>query len=228
MKTKQGLLVMAAVLGFIALGTYSNLHEQAEKDRSKLPPKVEDSRYFQRWITNLKNKDIPMEADDFKLIDEVEIYNTRWMKVTPYDDNASKEAFDQNIQAHKNIAKVVFSPSEREYLDYRPLERDGYKANEASFYGLKDTKVIDMRMAECSIRTNCYFDRGYFLSNDLLVLTEFSRNIPKNDTTAPPCGTNEKCTYSVKLHLIDMINNRRSIYESKSFEGVLDQMIPNL
>ena len=43
---------------FIGLGVYSNIHQQNANDRSKLPSKVEDSRQFQRWITNLRNKDL--------------------------------------------------------------------------------------------------------------------------------------------------------------------------
>jgi hypothetical protein len=225
-KYQKALFILTFV--FIVIGVYSNIREQNAKDRSKLPTKVEESRQFQRWVTNLRNKDLIIEADGFKLSEEVEIYNSKWMKVYSIDDPARKEEFSANIESHKNIEKIIFSPSEREFLDFRNIERDGYLANEVHFYGQKEDKIIDARILDCSARNNCYFDRAYFLSNDLFVITEVSRNVDKRDLTVPACAPSEVCTYTFKLHLVDLINNSRLVYESKPFDTVLLDLIPNL
>ncbi len=221
-------ILFALAFVFISLGVYSNIRQQNANDRSKLPQKVEESRQFQRWVTNLRNKDLVIEADGFKMLEEVEIYNTKWMKVYSIEDPARKEEFLNNLESHKNTAKIVYSPSEREYLDYRNIERDGYLSNEVHFYGQKEDKIIDARILDCSARNNCYFDRAYFLSNDVFVVTEVSRNVDKKDLTVAACAITEICTYTFKLHLIDLINNSRLVYESKPFDTVLLNLIPNL
>ncbi len=220
----------AAILLFIAIGVTFNYTEKSAVDESKLPEKVEDSNGFQRWITNLKNKDIEIDADGFNLVEKNEIYNTKWMTISSIDEPGKLEEFEARIAAHKDIKKVVFSPSERQYVDYRPELRDGYLPNELHFYGLRDDKIIDARFVDCSVAANCYFDRAWFLpnSNDVFVVSEFSRNIDKKDETAQACTVDEVCTYTFKLHLIDLINNSRHIYESQPIEGSFTELAPEL
>ena len=207
---------------------FLNLKKQAEIDKSKLPQKVELSKGFQRWITNLKNKEVNVAADDFRLYEETEIYNTKWIKVYSIDEPGKKEEFDSYIKAHENLAKVIFSPSQREFIDYRDEPRDGYNSNEVHFYGQKEDKIIDARLLDCSVRANCYFDRAYFLDNDSFVASEISRNIPKKDYTTPECPVDQTCTYTIKVHVIDLINNKRLTYESKPFDTVLSELITEL
>jgi hypothetical protein len=221
--------LIAAIFFLIVLGVYSNVREQNAVDQTKLPEKVEESKGFQRWITNLKNKGLEsVEADDFRLQEENEIYNTKWMKVYSADDPDRKIEFEETLEAHKDTRKVVFSPSEREFIDHRHEYRGDYAPNEALFYGQKDDKIIDARILDCSTRANCYFDRAFFITNDLFVISEFSRNIHKRDDTTPLCATNETCTYTFKIHVIDLINNQRLVYESKPFEAIWDEIMPEL
>lgn len=228
MKDKLSALIVFLIFCLIGVGVYSNVMEQKSVDRSKIPPKVEDDSAFQRWITNLKNNDIKIAADDFRLLEEVEIYNTKWMKVYSIEEKGRQEEYDRIIAEHKDTEDVVFSPSERLFLDYRNISRNGYNSNEVHFYGLRDDKIIDARILDCSIRANCIFDRAYFLDNDVFVITEISRNIDKKDITTETCLPSESCTYTFKLHLVDLINNSRLIYESKPFEAVLDELAPEL
>lgn len=216
------------IIFFIGLGVYSNVSEQRAIDRSKLPEKVELSRGFQRWITNLKNKGVELEADDFRLIEENEIYNTKWMKVYSIDEEGREEEYKQTLNDNKELDKVIFSPSEREFIDYRNEKRGDYKPNEVHFYGLKEDKIIDARILDCSIKANCYFDRAYFLDNDVFVISELSRNIDKRDETTPDCSKDLICTYTFKVHVIDLINNSRLVYESEPFEAVFDKLKPEL
>lgn len=216
------------VVTFVALGVWSNLKEQKAIDKSKIPQKVEESRQFQRWITNLKNKGLEIEADEFRLQEEVEIFNTKWMKVFSLDDENIKFEFEKKLEENKETDKIVYSPSDKEFLDFRNIEREGYLPNEVRFYGQKEDKLLDLRAVDCSTRANCYFDRAYFMNNDVFVVTELSRNINKKDQTTEACETSAMCEYTFKLHLIDLVNNSRLVYESKPFEVVFDDFLPEL
>lgn len=228
MNSKLKNFLTFVLFSLVATGVYANVQEQRAVDRSKIPQKVEESKGFQRWITNLKNKDINVAADEFRLLEENEIYNTKWMKVYSLDEAGKKEEYENYINSLKEVKKVVFAPSGRELIDYRNIERDGYKPNEVHFYGLKEDKIIDARILDCSVRANCYFDRAYFLDNDVFVISEFSRNIDKKDETAPLCEMAELCTYTVKVHVIDLIKNSRLIYESKPMDLVFSEVMPEL
>ncbi len=226
-KLEHVLVILIFLL--VGAGVYINVRQQLSIDRSKLPEKVEENKGFQRWITNLKNKGLDyVDADEFSLVEENEIYNTRWMQVFSLDEKGRQEEFEKNITDHQNLDNVIFSPSERLFIDYRNMKRDGYKANEVHFYGVRDDKIIDARILDCNPDANCYFDRAYFLSNDVFVISEFSRTIDKHDATAPACPIDTKCEYSIKIHVIDLINNSRLVYESKPFKIILSEVIPEL
>lgn len=219
----------------IILGVASNIRQENTIDESKLPEKVESERLFQRWITNLKNKKVIIDADEFNLKEETEIYNTKWIKISSIEEEGKQEEFNTTIENYKNIKGIVYSPSEREFLDYRNIVKDTispegnyYQQNEVRFYGQKEDKIIEARILDCSLRANCYFDRAYFLSNDVFVITEFSRNIDKKDVTTPICPIDQICTYTIKLHLVDLINNSKLTYESKPLELNLEKLKPEL
>ena len=82
MSKKQNILVFGIFTILVTMGVTSNIMQQKAVDRSKLPTKIEQSKGFQRWITNLKNKDLKTEADEFRLQEEVELYNSKWTNVT--------------------------------------------------------------------------------------------------------------------------------------------------
>ncbi|PIS22210.1 hypothetical protein COT50_03135, partial [candidate division WWE3 bacterium CG08_land_8_20_14_0_20_41_10] len=48
----------------IAGATAVNYKQDKDVDRTKIPSKLELSKSFQKWITNLKNKDLIIEADE--------------------------------------------------------------------------------------------------------------------------------------------------------------------
>jgi hypothetical protein len=229
MSKKLTILVFSLFATFVAMGVTSNILQQNAVDRSKLPIKIEQSKGFQRWITNLKNKNLDVGADDFRLQEEVELYNSKWTNVSSIEQPGKQEEFNAIIAEHQDIKKlVVFSPSKREFLDLRSIDRNGYKSNEVRFYGQKENKIIDTKILDCSLLANCYFDRGFFLNNDVFVVTEFSRNVHKKDPNPPLCAMNQECEYTIKLHVIDLINNSRLVYVSQPFTTVLETLIPQL
>ncbi len=231
MKISKNILFAVSTIFLIATiagATYINYRQDKDVDRTKLPEKVELNKNFAKWITNLKNKDLNISADDFTLIEENEIYNTKWMSVYNIDDAGIKEQFDANIARYIDTKKVVYSPSKRQFIDYRNEPRDGYGANQLHYYGLRDDKLLDARLLDCSTDLNCYFDRAYFLDNDVFVISEISRNLDKHATEIPPCTVNQICTYTVKLHLVDLNKNSRLVYQSNPFDANLAELIPEL
>ena len=225
-KDKVAALLAFIIFSLIGVVMWSNYRQQLAVDHSKIPEKVEQNKGFQKWITNLKNKDFIIEADEFQLKEENEIYNTKWLKVYSFDDDVVQKQFEEIITAHRDIRQVVFSPSNRAFVDYRHELRDGLTENVARYYGLRDDKVLDAKILDCSLKANCYFDRAFFLDNDTFVISEISRTIDKKLVNPSPCLVSEACEYSFKLHLIDLKNNKRLVYESKPFNLVLEKTIP--
>ncbi|RJR27358.1 hypothetical protein C4561_02275 [candidate division WWE3 bacterium] len=228
MKKYRDYLLLILIFFLVGIGVYSNIMQQNAVDQTKIPGKVEESRGFQRWTTNLRNKDVVLDADNFRLVEVNEVYNTKWMKVYSADDPEQKIIFEKTLAEHRELDKVIFSPSDREFIDFRNIDRGDYKSNEVRFYGQKEDKIIDSRVLDCSIKANCYIDRAYFLDNDVFVISEISRNIDKKDENPAICTPEEACTYTFKVHVVDLINNKRHIYESETFEVVLVQLIPEL
>lgn len=226
---KSGFFLATVALALAVSGaTFVNYRQDKAVDRTKLPEKVELNKSFQKWITNLKNKDLILEADDFRLKEENEIYNTKWMTVYNIDEAGVKEQFDQNISKYVDTKGVVYSPSKRQFIDYRNMPRDGYGANQLHYYGLRDDKLLDARLLDCSTNLNCYFDRAYFLDNDVFVVSELSRNLDKRSPDIPVCPVDQICTYTVKIHLVDLNKNSRLVYESRPFDVNLATLIPEL
>jgi len=228
MKIKTNTILTILLFSLITSGVYINVRQQLAIDESKLPKKLEGAHSFQRWITNVKNNDIDVGADDFRLVEEAEIYNTSWVTIYLVDEPGVKEWYEQILLDHQDLKKVIFSPSEREFIDFRKEPRGEYKINEVRFFGQKEDKIIDSKVVDCSIRANCYFDRAYFLDNDVFVISEISRNIHKHDDTAELCPIDEICTYTIKIHLVDLVQNKRLVYESGTFDVVLEKLIPEL
>jgi hypothetical protein len=217
-------ILSIVILGAVALGVGSNIKQQMDIDHSKLPLKLEQSKGFQRWITNMKNKDVEINADEFKLLEETEIFNSKWTKVYSSDDETAVAALNQTLaEAEEDKTKgIVFSPSKREILDYRPIVRGAYDPLSVRFYGQKDDKIIETRVAGCFNRENCYFDRAFFLDNDVMGVSEISL------AEKVPCDINTVCKYTYKMHLIDFKNNNKAVYGSEVKELNLSQLIPRL
>ena len=124
--------------------------------------RLEEYRMFQRWITKLKNEGMNIEADEFRLKEENEIYNTTWMKVYSIEDTKQNTLYEETMKEHENIKKVVFSQNKRFFVDYRNIPRGDVLANEVRLYGLKEDKIIDAKILDCSVRGNCFLIERIF------------------------------------------------------------------
>lgn len=203
----------------VGAGVFINVQKQRAVDRSRLPQKVELSSGYQKWNTNLKKKGVAIEADEFKLLEETEVFNTRWMTVTSVDQPGQKQILDSKLANAKGQEKTALSPSGTQFIDYRDVARDGYTQGQVRLYGLKEDKILDTRALGCNNQANCYFDRGYFLDNDTFVVTEFSLKDP-----GAACDINQVCTYTIKLHLVDGLKNKHFVYISLPKDLNLAQM----
>jgi hypothetical protein len=228
MKKLNLIALITAIFLLVLSTTYINLSKKRAIDRTRIPAKVEESRGFQRWITNLKNKGFEISADEFKLSDSSEIFTSSRIRISSVEEPGKKEELDAILTESRDTEGIVFAPNERHFIDIRNVPRPGYAPSDVRFYGLKEDKIIDGRFIECSLRANCLYDRGYFLNNDVFVVTEISRNIDIKDRDSPICLPSEVCEYSFKVHVVDLNKNSRHTYVSKPFSGVLEEIIPEL
>ena len=199
--------------------------EQYAIDRTKLPSKIEESEGFQRWITNWKKR-MDVAADGFVYREKNEVFNSTFLTVTKVESDDEVQKIADAVDSYRQFNDVTFSPSNRQFLDYRHVERGDYDTNQVHYYGLRDDRLIDTRILECVKMANCYFDRAYFIDNHTFVISEISRNVHKDDIeTVPSCTANELCTYTFKLHFIDLINSERLVYESAPFDVILSEIV---
>lgn len=241
MKPKSSFILVAAILLLVAFSVAVNYSKQLAVDQSKMPEKVELHESFQKWLTNHKNKGLNITADEFRLKEKNEVFNSTSMKVYSSDNSKALKRYEEEIDKHKSLDEdVVFSPSGRQFLDYRHVFRDDFDllaetageetqalfaANVAQYLGLQDDKIIHSKILICNLDANCYFDRAFFLDNDVFVISEISRNIEKDDLNVTPCAANKLCTYTFKLHVIDLKHNSRLVYESNPFELILKDQV---
>ena len=215
-------ILVTSILLLTAGTVASNYAEQRAIDNSKIPEDMEISKEFQKWITNMKKR-IDVSADDFRLKEKNEVFNSASLTITSASNEAANAAHLAKLAEYKNYQNVRFSPNDFQFLDYRHQRRsDGFRrylANDVYFHGLDDDKIIDTKILTCDLEFNCYFDRGFFVDNHVFVISEFSRN-----EVLPACAFNEVCTYTIKLHVFDLINSTQLVYESKPYDLNLSEI----
>lgn len=224
-------VVITIILLFAtSLGVYSNTHEKITEDKSKLPSYVEDSPLFQKWITNHKNKNINLEGDAFRLVEENEVYNSKRLKI--YDASAPLIWQKYKDRLEIDVKKGVrFSESKIQLVDFRyetryGLDGEEIRPNELWYLGLRNGRIISNKLLACSEVKNCIHDRAFFISEDIIVASEFSRNVEAGEGIVPPaCGMAELCEYTVKLYVMDIASNSNLVYQSPPIKLILANKI---
>jgi hypothetical protein len=216
-------LLVIFIIFFISLGVGINLNQQYSVDRTKIPSKLESNGKFQKWLTNVKNKNIPLEADNMKFIEDSNIFNTIWTSTTSIDDPKNRSFYEENIKSLSLYKESEFSPNEREVVNYSFGNRFGYGSNEVFFYGLREDKVLQTRIVKCELEENCYFHRAGFLDNHVFFISEVSlHNFNKENPAI--CSPSQICQYSFKVHLVDLNNNSIVTYQSDYFDSSLEYL----
>jgi len=216
------------VLALTAATVASNYRQQLAIDNSKISSGVELSKEFQRWITNMKKR-VDISADEFRLIESNEVFNSAHLTISTTENEEANSAHLAKLEEFSQYDDVRFSPNEFQFLDFRrEVRSDGnreYLPNEVYYHGLQETKIIDTRILSCDIDANCYFDRAFFADNHVFVISQFSRDVPEDElATAPACALDEVCTYTIKLHVFDLINSAQHVYASNPYNLNLSEM----
>ena len=216
-------ILFVFIFGLVSLTVYANISEQRSIDKSKIPAKLEENSKFQKWLTNAKNKDINVEADNFKFLEDSNIFNTIWTSTSSIDNEQVRIDYERNMDILSKFKTSEYSPNEREIVNFDNSERFGFTANQVFFYGLREDRILLTRIVDCEIESNCYFHRAGFLDNHVFFVAELSL---KDFTKKTPitCDPKSVCKYSFKIHFIDLVNNSRTVYESEAFEGIFDDL----
>jgi hypothetical protein len=226
MKHLDKILIIAIAI-FIAIGISSNLYEQYSIDKTKLPLKLETHSRFQRWLSNLKDKGVDLEADRFTFLKDSNIYNTIWTSTISIDDEVSRKMFEDNMKVLAEYKESIKSPNEREIVNFTMEDRFGYAAKTVFFYGLREDRILSTKIADCYQHFTCNFHRGAFMDNHVFFIMELSQKaVP--DAEFKGCELDEVCDYTFKVHLVDLNNNSRNIYESEVVRDTYNNLFKKL
>jgi hypothetical protein len=227
------ILLTSAILVLVVGVVASNYAQERAIDQSKIPEKMENGKEFQRWITNLK-KHMDLEADEFRLKEKNEVFNSAYLSIVSVEDEDAYNNHLALLAQYEDLDKVRFSPNEYQFLDYRHEVRgintrgEPYQPNNVYYHALREDKIFDTLILSCREDANCFFDRGFFLDNHTFVISEFARPIEKKDLEEgnyEECLLDEVCTYTIKLHMFDLLNSARLVYESNEYELDLSSLV---
>lgn len=208
-------ILISIIAILIATGVSFNLYKQYSVDKTKLPFKVESHSRFQRWLSNLKDKGLDLEADKFRFLEENNLFNSIWTSTESIDNDISRKNYDLNMQELLKLKESAKSPNEREIVNFTHSDRFGFLPNQVFFYGLREDRILKTKVAECPDNSNCDFHRAAFIDNHVFFIMELSlKNFDKKNPKT--CRLDEICEYTFKVHLIDLNNNSRTVYQSET------------
>lgn len=217
------------LLIFFVLSAASLNYLQSLKINSeKLPLGLESEKRYQGWIRRWKDKFPQIESDTFKKIDDGEIIsstNPRYsFSETDWDDVKT------TIETAKKNKYNVIAPDKNQYLNFRSYFSDTKEASSSYVYyfGVRENKTISGPIYECK-KTNCYFDRPFFLNPDLFYMAEVEEKLYPD---APNRCKNEGiCSYELLMHEFNLKKNKRTTFRSsqlltdfKKIQSTLDDL----
>lgn len=223
-------ILVVIVFVLIGFGVYINIKQSMELDVNKIPRDLEQNKEFKKWMTNLKNKEFgvkenneEMSPDSFTKVSESNIFNTLWTSTASIDNDQTRAEYEKNMGILRSLPKNALSPNEREIVNFDNSDRFGYSENEVFFYGLREDRVLQTKVVDCAYESNCYFNRAGFLDNHVFFVAELSlKDFSKQNPVT--CDPTTICEYTFKIHLVDLMNNQRTEYESKPFKGIFGKI----
>lgn len=207
-------MLISVIAILVAIGISLNIREQYSIDKSRLPSKLETNSKFKSWLSNLKDKGLDLDADNFRFIEENDVFNTVNLGTESVDNEISRKNYEQSMIELKKFKETSISPNEREIINFTNLDRFGFFPGDVFFYGLREDRIIRIKLADCSGLENCNFHRAVFLDNHVFFILELSPKFgnPQDQTN---CTLDQICEYTFKAHLVDLNNNSRMVYESQ-------------
>jgi len=219
------LVIFISIL--VATSISINLYKQYSVDKTKVPNKLETNYRFQRWLSNLEEKDLKLEADNFKFLEDNNVYNSLWTSTSSIDDDNSRKIYEDNMKALLEFKESELSPNDREIVNFSNTDRFGFLPNEVFFYGLREDRILRTKITDCPAISNCSFHRAAFLDNHVFFIVElaqkdFDKNNPQN------CQLDQVCDYVFKVHLVDLMNNSRTVYQSTTINDTYNNILKKL
>ena len=204
------LVVLSLLTLFTATINYS---KSLSQNSTKLPPDLEKEHKFLKWINRWKERFPQIEADTFKKSDDGEIISSTNPRYTFSDVNMEnvKEEISKIIKEDGKY--TVVAPDKLQYIDFRAfVSEDKNPATSYVYYfGIRDNKTLKGPLFECK-KTNCWFDRAFFLTPDLLYIPEVEEKIYPEQPDR--CKTTGVCAYELFLHELDLKGNKRTTFVS--------------
>jgi hypothetical protein len=220
--------ILIILVAFMVTGVIlKNFYDEYSIDKTKLPLKVETHPRFQSWKSNLKDNNLNIDGDNFKLIKDSNIFNTIWTTTISIDDEVARKLYEENMQTLLSFKESAKSPNEREVVNFTPTDRFGYTYKDVFFYGLREDRILSTKIANCYQHVTCNFHRAAFIDNHVFFITELSqKTVPEEEFKG--CQEDEICEYTFKIHLVDLNNNSRTVYESETVIESYNKLVNKL
>jgi len=206
------MVIFASVGGAVLVNT--EIDESESQDKKTLPNEIANHKNFKTFQKEMSDAGIVVNPDEITLKDQREIYNPDRIKVFSQQNEIKKNELEETMQSLKDVNGVTLSPDRNIILDYRNISKIGASARQIRLFGIRSEKILDASLLDCAISSECVFLDGYFINNDNFVLHEIS--LARKD---PDCVAEGTCLYSIKIHHVELAQNRRSLYESAEFEA---------
>ena len=210
-------IIFASIGGAVLINTKKD--DSEDKDDKTFPSEIADHENFKTFQKEMSDAGIVVNPDEIIIKDQREIYNPDRIKVFSQQDEIKKTELEETTQSLRDVSGVTFSPDQKIILDYRNIARVGASSRQIRLFGIRSEKILDAPLLDCAISSECIYIDGYFIDNDSFVLHEIS--LARKD---PDCVVGSTCSYSIKIHYVELMQNQRSLYESTEFEAPVASM----
>ena len=209
--SKKAKISLVALCLLVVGGAATNYSQSLRANNAKLPEGLTDEPKYLKWIDKWQDRFPQLESDYFKKVDDGEIISSTNPRYTFSEPNL--EALFAEIELRKTDKYTVISPDKEQFLTFRNWSTETKEATSSYVYyrGMRDNKELSGPIYVCR-KTDCYFDRPFFLTPDLFYLPEVQLKVyPDNPTR---CEQEGLCSYELFLHEFNLKTNKRNTFVS--------------
>lgn len=207
-------VVLAILVLLLVIGASKNTVESINYNVKKLPKELETKHKFLKWINRWKERFPQIGADNFKEVDDGEIFSSANPRFTFTDvDKTKTKSLVKDIE-DQELKYVVVSPDKLQYVDFRKYftETKESTSSYVYYYGIRNGETtIEGPLFECK-KTKCWFDRPFFQTSDLAYFPEIREKVYAEEPER--CPVKGVCSYELYLHEFDFSKNKRTSYKS--------------
>jgi hypothetical protein len=212
--SKKIKIVLSVLLLLILIGASKNVVESINTNVAKLPKDLETEHKFLKWINRWKERFPQIGADSFKAVDDGEIFSSTNPRFTFRDINTEVDKEEIEKASDLDSKYIIISPDKLQFVDFRRYFTEAKEPTSSYvyYYGERQNETtIFGPLFECK-RTNCWFDRGFFLTPDLAYFPEVREKVYPEEPER--CSVNKICSYELFIHEFDFKKNKRTSYVS--------------